>query len=125
MKAPALPAGTAHLRLLEVRVPVDGNETGTMTTDVVAPRITTEIMKIDTGETRSIESGTTITRRTGREAIGRDTRTTGTGRAGMTSGIEIGVVDATTTTGIREMQVVATAIGKEKSRGTIVIEGPG
>jgi hypothetical protein len=112
-KAPDLPAGTVHLRLLEGRVRVDGNETGTKMID-------------DEVETRNIGIGRMIMREIGRGAIGRGTRTIGIGRAGMTTGNGTGIEAAgtTTTIGIRETQVVIVT-GKGIGRGTIVIEGPG
>lgn len=49
----------------------------------------------------------------------------GTGRAGMTTGSEIGGADTTTMIDTRETQVGEVVTGKEKSRGKIVITGPG
>jgi hypothetical protein len=67
-----------------------------------------------------------IMREIGRGVIGRDTRTIGIGRAGMTTGngTEIEAAGTTMTTGIRETQGVIVT-GKGIGRGTIVIEGPG
>jgi hypothetical protein len=110
-RVPVLPVGTAHLPLQGGRVRVDGNEIGTTT--------------IDDEVIGSTEIGRKNMLGTGSGATGRDTRTIGTGRAVMTTGIGIGADDTTPTIGTRETQVVETVIGKGNGRGTIMIEGPG